>query len=355
MIWRTWVRRPDTIRSSKCWGTSRSETTSRPRQSSSAWEFLGQVGLPKDRLLFTVFEGDTDVPADEEAARLWQEVASVGPERVVRMGRKDNFWSMGDTGPCGPCSEIHFYTGAGQPSTLHPDAPGWIEVWNLVFMQFDRSPSGGLAPLPKPSIDTGMGLERLASIVQGKTSNFDTDLLRPIVDLTAEIAQKAYAGSDSPDDVSIRVIADHARAAAFLIAEGILPEKREREYVLRRVMRRAIRHGQRLGIHRPFFHDATAKVVELAGPDYPELERRAELIREVTQREEEAFRATLARGEQLLEENAQWMDREGQRVLPGAVAFKLYDTYGFPLDLTEVIGREQGFSVDHAGFEGRAG
>ena len=316
-----------------------------------AHELLAQLGLDPARMIYTVFSGEDGIAADEEAERLWRVIAGVGPERVIRLGKKDNFWSMGDTGPCGPCSEIHYYTGPGTAETLHPDAPGWIEIWNLVFMQFDRDASGANKPLPRPSIDTGAGLERLASIVQGKTSNYDTDLLRPLVDQAARIAGRPYQGGDGPADVSMRVIADHARATAFMIAEGILPEKREREYVLRRVMRRAIRHGHRLGIVEPFLHEVVGTVIESMGADYPELEARRALIVEVTRKEEEAFRVTLARGIELLDGNDRWEERDGQKILPGAVAFKLYDTYGFPLDLTEVIGDERGFVVDRAGYE----
>jgi alanyl-tRNA synthetase len=316
-----------------------------------AYDLLTELGVDKSRLVYTVFAGEDGIPADAEAERLWRDIAGVGPERVVRLGKKDNFWSMGDTGPCGPCSEIHYFTGEGAPDVIHPDAPGWIEIWNLVFMQFDRASDGTMKPLPHPSIDTGAGLERLASILSGKTSNYETDLLRPLVDQAARISGKTYGGGDGPDDVSMRVIADHARTTAFLIAEGILPEKREREYVLRRVMRRAIRHGHRLGIHEPFLHEVAATVIELMGADYPELEARRALIVEVTRKEEEAFRATLARGLELLDANDTW-DHDGeQKILPGAVAFKLYDTYGFPLDLTDVIGEERGFLVDHIGYD----
>jgi alanyl-tRNA synthetase len=340
-----------------------------------AHDLLTELGLDQRRTIYTVFAGEDGIPADDEAERLWRQIAGASPERVVRLGKKDNFWSMGDTGPCGPCSEIHYYTGPGAPQVLHPDAPGWIEIWNLVFMQFDRGADGSMTPLPRPSIDTGAGLERLASILGGKTSNYETDLLRPLVDQAARISGKTYGGGDGPDDVSMRVIADHARTTAFLIAEGILPERREREYVLRRVMRRAIRHGHRLGIHEPFLHDVAATVIQLMGADYPELEARSALIVEVTRKEEEAFRATLARGLELLDANTEWVETQSAaaeaydetgrggielggtatvtvtRTLPGAVAFKLYDTYGFPLDLTDVIGEERGFAVDHAGYD----
>jgi alanyl-tRNA synthetase len=228
-----------------------------------------------------------------------------------------------------------------------------VELWNHVFMQFERDQLGKLEPLPAPSIDTGAGLERLACVMQGVRSNYDTDLLRPIVELAARISRKRYGGSLAPDDVSMRVIADHARTTAFLISEGIFPDRDGRAYVLRRVMRRAIRHGHRLGIEQPFLHEAAQLVVELMGEQYPELRERAALIRDTTKQEEERFRRTLQRGLDLIAANERWEKTpEGTRVLPGAVAFKLYDTFGFPVDLQEVIGHEQGFIVDQPGFEG---
>ncbi|MEY4510738.1 MAG: hypothetical protein RLZZ450_2860, partial [Pseudomonadota bacterium] len=232
------------------------------------------------------------------------------------------------------------------------DGTGWMEIWNHVFMQFERAADGTLTPLPAPSIDTGMGLERVSCAVQHVRSNYDTDLLRPIVQLASEIAGKPYGGTLAPDDVSMRVIADHARATAFLISEGVFPDREGRPYVLRRVMRRAIRHGHRLGINELFLHRAALLVVDLMGDTYPELFERRALIEDITKQEEERFRRTLDRGLNIIAENQKWeVASAGQKLLPGATAFKLYDTYGFPLDLQQVIGDEQGFAIDQAGFE----
>ncbi|HEX4474810.1 MAG TPA: alanine--tRNA ligase, partial [Polyangiaceae bacterium] len=355
-----------------------------------AWEFLTRdLDLPKDRMVFTYFRGEAGVPADEAARDLWKRVTGFGDDRVIGLGMSDNFWQMGDTGPCGPSSEIHWYHGPDvDPSAFGteqtPDGRGWMEIWNLVFMQFERDASGQLDALPAPSIDTGAGLERLAGVVQGKLSNYDTDLLRGLVDRAARIADKPYGGSMQPDDVSLRVIADHARTTAFLIAEGVLPDRTGREYVLRRVMRRAIRHGHLLGIRRPFLHDVALGVAELMGDQYPELRERADLIASVSEQEEIRFRQTLERGLGLLEEKlAPFVDSDNlpqksgefhsrghssdpdggelpplgesapgtAHVLSGADAFQLYDTYGFPLDLTEVICAERGYTVDTAGYE----
>ncbi len=322
-----------------------------------AWEFLtGTLQIPKERLVITIFGGEGALPADEEAAQLWAEVTGFGPDRILRCGAKDNFWSMGDTGPCGPCTELHYYHGDGEADPARfgeepgPDGEGWTELWNLVFMQFDRAQDGTLTPLPAPSIDTGSGLERLAAVQQGFRSNYDTDLLRPVIDLAATISGKAYGGTLGPDDVSMRVIADHARTAALLIAEGVFPDRDGRSYVLRRVMRRAIRHGHRLGIDRLFLHECALVVVEAMGDTYPELRERRAIVEDVVRQEEERFRKTMRRGLELLSEST-FESRDGVRVLPGATAFQLYDTFGFPLDLQDVIGDEQGFVVDHAGFE----
>jgi alanyl-tRNA synthetase len=322
-----------------------------------AWEYLTKVlCIPKERLIVTVFGGEAGLPADSEAEQLWRKIAGIPDERLIRLGADDNFWQAGDTGPCGPCSEIHYFFGDGAPDVARfgaePDAvSGWVEIWNNVFMQFERVAGGNLLALPAPSIDTGLGLERMACVVQGKVSNYDTDLLRPIVDLAGQIARKPYGNSLAPDDVSMRVIADHARATAFLIAEGVFPDRDGRAYVLRRIMRRAIRHGHRLGIERLFLHECALQVVDLMGKEYPELVERRALIEQLVQQEEERFRATLKRGLDRLS-NVQFDPKQaGARVLPGAVSFELYDTYGFPLDLQEVIGREQGFEIDGAGFE----
>jgi alanyl-tRNA synthetase len=322
-----------------------------------AWEFVTRVlGIPAERLVVTVFGGEGALPADDEAVALWREVTGFGDERILRCGAADNFWSMGDTGPCGPCTEIHYFHGDGAADLTRfgeepaADGSGWTELWNLVFMQFERHDDGRLEPLPAPSIDTGSGLERLAAVQQGVRSNYDTDLLRPVVDLAARIGGKRYGGTLAPDDVSMRVIADHARTAAFLIAEGVFPDREGRSYVLRRVMRRAIRHGHRLGIERAFFHECALEVVAIMGGIYPELRERAALVEDVCKQEEARFRQTMKRGLDLIAEARFDVGADGRRVLPGATAFQLYDTFGFPLDLQDVIGREQGFTVDHAGF-----
>ena len=324
-----------------------------------AWRFYMDVlKLDPERMVFTIFEGQEGYgPADEESAKLWMEITGCGPERVKRCNAKENFWQMGDTGPCGPCTEIHYCLGVDpvDPSTFGeeptPEGRGWFELWNLVFMQFDRQPDGTLLDLPAPSVDTGAGLERAAVVMQDVLSNYDTDLLKPIVELAGEIAGKRYQATQAEDDVSMRVIADHARLAAFTISEGLEPGKGGRDYVLRRVMRRAIRHGYRLGIEEPFLHTCAAKVVELMGEDYPQLAEQKARIEEVAHREEEQFRRTLKSGIDLIHANEEWAEREGKKTLPGAVAFKLYDTFGFPVDLQDVIGEEEGFVVDHEGFE----
>jgi alanyl-tRNA synthetase len=322
-----------------------------------AWEFLTkELDLPRDRMVFTYFKGEDGVPPDEAARDLWKKLTGYGDDRVIGMGAADNFWSMGDTGPCGPSSEIHWFNGASaDPTTFGSEQTaegyGWMEIWNLVFMQFERDAGGRLDPLPAPSIDTGAGLERLAGVVQGKLSNYDSDILRYLVEKAASIANKRYGGSMAPDDVSLRVIADHARTTAFLVAEGVLPDRTGREYVLRRVMRRAIRHGHRLGIARPFLHEVALAVGDVMGDQYPELRERKDLIASVAEQEEVRFRQTIERGLGLLEERFDAMQAAGEKVLSGADAFQLYDTYGFPLDLTEVICGERGYSVDVSGYD----
>jgi alanyl-tRNA synthetase len=323
-----------------------------------AWDLLTNVlGVPSKRLLITVFGGAEGFAADDEAAALWKKVTGFGDDRIRRLGMADNFWSMGATGPCGPCTEIHYFHGDDPDYAAFGEEPGvdgrgWMEIWNLVFMQYDRASEGAAAvPLPKPSIDTGAGLERLASVVQGVSSNYDTDLLRRLIARTEEIAKKKYTRSAGDDDVSMRVIADHARTAAFLISDGIFPDRDGREYVLRRVMRRAIRHGHRLGIAEPFLHHVAREAADAMGDAYPELRERAALIASVTEREETSFRSTIERGLELIAKNREWREEGGRRIMPGNVAFKLYDTFGFPLDLTEVIGREQRFEVDVPEYE----
>ena len=324
---------------------------------SYAWElFTNELKLDPSRLVVTVFQGEAGLPADEEAAGFWRKISGLPSDRILRLGAADNFWQMGDTGPCGPCSELHYYFGDGKPDLSlfgkepGADGRGWVELWNLVFMQFDKQKDGQLVPLPAPSIDTGAGLERLACALQGVVSNYDTDLLRPVVELTASIAGKRYGGTLGEDDVSMRVIADHARTTAILIAEGVFPDRAERSYVLRRVMRRAIRHGHRLGIERLFLHECALQVADQMCAEYPELRERRALIAEITQQEEARFRQTLRRGLERVRDYT-WPAGQTERVLPGAVAFELYDTYGFPLDLQEVIGHESGFSIDKSGFD----
>jgi alanyl-tRNA synthetase len=319
----------------------------------SAWELLvGEWKIPTDRLVVTVFGGEGGFAADDEAAALWKKVTGFSDSRILRCGMADNFWTMGDTGPCGPCSEIHFcHGGDADPgkfgSEPGADGSGWTEIWNLVFMQFDRATKDAEAvPLPAPSIDTGAGLERVAAVLQGATSNYDTDVLRRLVDTTAAIAGKPYGGTLEDDDVSMRVIADHARTSAFLIAEGVMPDKQKREYVLRRVMRRAIRHGHRLGIDQLFLHKVAREVVAAMGEAYPELVTRKDLIERVIEGEEARFRATLRRGMKILDETLV----KGGSLAP-AVAADLHTTYGFPLDLTEVICREKNVTVDIAEAE----
>jgi alanyl-tRNA synthetase len=324
----------------------------------SAWDLLTkEYGVPADKLVVTIFQGAEGFSADDEAAALWRKVTGFGDERILRLGMADNFWTMGDTGPCGPCSEIHYFHGGetdisrfGEEPRL--DGSGWTEIWNLVFMQYDRAEKNApVTSLPAPSIDTGMGLERISAVLQGVTSNYDTDLLRPLVECAAAIAQKPYGATNAPDDVSMRVIADHARTTAFLMAEGVSPEKQRREYVLRRVMRRAIRHGYRLGIERPFLHEVANLVIDRMGDVYPELRTRRELILRVTEDEEVRFRATLKRGLKILDERFDEMKSRGENILSGPAAADLYTTYGFPLDLTQVICAEQGHGVDVDGAE----
>jgi len=322
----------------------------------SAWALLhGELDIPAERMVVTVFEGDESFPADDEAAALWRKVTGFSDDRVLRLGAADNFWSMGPTGPCGPCTEIHYFHGdkvdvgqfGAEPAI---DGTGWNEIWNLVFMQYDRAEPGAEPTLlPAPSIDTGAGLERVAGVIQGASSNYDTDIMARLVDCAAEMAGKTYGSSERADDVSLRVIADHARTTAFLIAEGVMPDKQRREYVLRRVMRRAIRHGHRLGIERPFLHVVAAEVVAAMGDDYPELRERKELIERVTEGEEVRFRETLRRGMRILDERFAELSAKQAKVLPAEAAADLFTTYGFPLDLTEVIAAEHGLEADVAG------
>ena len=314
-----------------------------------AWELLtasedaGGFALDPERLWVTVF---TD---DDEAHAIWTKKVGVPAERVQRLGVKDNFWSMGDTGPCGPCSEIHWDHGAhldpkgGGPAT---ESDRYVEIWNNVFMQFEQAADGSRTLLPKPSIDTGMGLERLAAIKQGAFWNYDIDVFQDIIRTTGGLAEKTYGGTTSDDDVALRVIADHARAAAFLIADGVMPGNTDREYVLRRIMRRAIRYGVTLGLNEPFLYQASDTVITTMGEAYPELRERRDFVLDVIRGEEERFGQTLEKGLKLLDDAVE----KSSGALPGAVVFKLYDTFGFPPDLTRLIAAERNVSIDEAGY-----
>ncbi len=320
------------------------------------WTFLTEtLGLPSDRLWVTIHEGDAGmrIGPDEEARTLWRRY--VPDPRIVPMSTKDNFWAMGDTGPCGPCSEIIYdqgpALGCGKPTcAVGCDCDRYLELWNLVFMQFERSADGVLTPLPRPSIDTGAGLERIAAILQGVSSNFDTDLLRPIIGAVERLTGKRY-GVDHATDVSMRVIADHARATAFLITDGVLPSNEGRGYVLRRILRRGLRHGKLLGLEELFFATVTGAVADLMQAAYPELAESREYVARVVQNEEERFGHTLHVGLRLVETALSETKSKGLTAIPGPEIFRLYDTYGFPLDLLRDIASEQGLALDDAGFE----
>ncbi|MCI1278486.1 MAG: alanine--tRNA ligase [Nitrospira sp.] len=310
------------------------------------WEFLTSVvGLSKDRMWITIFR------EDDEADRLWKKIG-VSPSRIVRCGEKDNFWQMADTGPCGPCSELHFDQGPSVPGDATPNGEGdrVIEIWNLVFMQFNRDSAGTLNPLPKPSIDTGMGLERLTAVAQGRLSNYDSDLFAPLLAAIGGRAGAQYGAAEQADR-SMRVIADHLRAITFLMADGVLPSNEGRGYVLRRILRRAARHGRLLGITEPFLYELTATVVNQMGDAYHELRPAAGTVAEATRGEEERFIATLDQGLPILNDMVSKVRASGQNVLSGTDMFKLYDTYGFPMDLIAEACREQDIRLDETGFE----
>lgn len=310
-----------------------------------AWNLItGEFKLPKDKLLVTVYADD------DEAANLWKKIAGFSDERIIRINSSDNFWRMGDTGPCGPCSEIFYDHGedvfGGPPGSKDEDGDRFVEIWNLVFMQYFENPPGTRNPLPRPSIDTGMGLERFAAIMQGKRDNFDIDTFQFLIKASADITHTDPFG---PHKVSHRVVADHLRSAAFLIADGVLPSKDGRGYVLRRIMRRAMRHLHMIGTQEPVFYKLLPALIEEMGSAYPELIHYETLISETLHNEEQRFKSMLDRGLALLNEESSKLPSHGK--LPGDVAFKLYDTYGFPLDLTADALREKGFTVDQAGFD----
>jgi alanyl-tRNA synthetase len=311
-----------------------------------SWEFLTQtVGLARDRMWVTIFRDDDD------ADQLWKKVG-VPASRIMRCDEKDNFWQMGDTGPCGPCSELHFDQGPSVPGDDRPNGVGdrVIEIWNLVFMQFNRDAAGTLHPLPKPSIDTGMGLERLAAVAQGVYSNYDSDVFTPLLNAVATRAGVRYGEQDTTDR-SMRVVADHLRAITFLMADGVLPSNEGRGYVLRRILRRAARHGRLLGIVEPFLYELTTAVVNQMAGAYSEIRGAAATIAEATRGEEERFIATLDQGLPILNDMIAKSRSAGSKVLTGPDVFKLYDTYGFPIDLMGEACREQGMTLDEVGFD----
>ncbi len=314
-----------------------------------AWELLVDVyKLPLDRLWFTVY---TD---DDEAARLWEEVGAP-PERILRFGESENYWSMGETGPCGPCSEIHFDRGPdplapGRAGLVNGPADDVVEIWNLVFMQFDRDATGELRPLPRPSIDTGAGLERMAAVLQGVESNYETDLFVPIIAAVADLADRPY-DPRSELGPAYRVIADHLRAATFLMTDGVVPSNEGRGYVLRRIIRRALRYGRKLGLDGAFLHTLHPVVVELMGDVYPELVERREVVSTQLRQEEERFARTLNAGTDVAQRELERLKRSGRELVPGEVIFDLYQTHGIPSELLEEFAQEEGLALDHDGFQ----
>ncbi len=300
------------------------------------------LALPSERLWVTVYVDD------DEAAEVWLKEIGVDPERFSRIPGDDNFWAMGDTGPCGPCSEIFYDHGpevpGGPPGTAEAEGDRYVEIWNLVFMQYERAKDGTLSPLPKPSVDTGMGLERVAAVCQGVHSNYEIDLFRNLIEAVREVT-----GEPERDNASLRVIADHIRSTAFLIVDGVLPSNEGRGYVLRRIIRRAVRHGYKLGVEGPFFHRLVDALVGEMGEAYPELARQRDTVERILRQEEERFAQTLDQGMRILDEAIAGLPEGGS--IPGETVFKLYDTYGFPVDLTADIARERGLVIDMESFE----
>jgi alanyl-tRNA synthetase len=313
-----------------------------------AWELCAQVyGLAKERLYITVYKDD------DEALALWKNDIGIPVKRIYKLGEEDNFWAMGDTGPCGPCSELHYDYGVSplghKDCDLTCSCGRYVEIWNLVFMQFDRDSSGATTPLPSPSIDTGMGLERISCVCQGVRSNYDTDLFVPLIQEASRLTGVRY-GEAERSDVSLRITADHSRACAFLINDGVVPGNEGRGYVLRKIMRRAIRHGKMLGQEQPFLFTLATLVCELMKDAYPELLQTRDYAATVVKHEEEKFSATLNQGMSLFDDIAEKVTSRGARVLPGDELFKLYDTYGFPLDLAKEIATERDLEIDEPGF-----
>src|SRR5438309_6716016 len=335
-----------------------------------AWELVtssaaGRLGIPLDKLYFTVFGGaeiapGKKLPADDEAAGHWIHVGAPKARVIEVPGLKENFWAMGDTGPCGPCSEIHYDMGPAASDAGHKDCQfgcecgRYVEIWNLVFMQFNRDAAGNVAPLPKPSIDTGAGLERLTAVLQGKTSNYETDLFRPLIEFAGKLSGKHY-GAAPETDASLRIVADHSRAAAFLIADGVMPSNEGRGYVLRKIIRRAVRHGRMLGLERPFLFEMAQQVAEQMREPYPELLESIGRVTGVIRHEEERFAHTIDMGLRKLEEDLTPLlaqkKSQAQVGYAGEKAFRLYDTFGLPLDFIQDTLRDQGIAFDQAGFD----
>lgn len=315
-----------------------------------AWELLTEgYKLPKEKLLISIYNDD------DEAFEIWNKIIGIPEEKIYRMGEKDNFWAMGDTGPCGPCSEIHIDRGkdhgCGSPDCdLGCECDRFLELWNLVFMQFNRDESGTLTPLPKPSIDTGMGLERIASILQGAKTNYETDLFVPIIKKVEDLSG-IKAGKSESSDVAMKVIADHSRSACFLIGDGVLPSNEGRGYVLRRIMRRAIRYGRQLGLNKPFLHETSKVVLDMMNEFFPELKDSGSFIMNVIENEEKRFSETLDFGLKHLDEAVVEIEKNNGSQIPGELIFKLYDTYGFPPDIVKDILKDKNFSLDMKGFE----
>ena len=315
-----------------------------------AWDLMTRVyGLPAEKLWVSVFQDD------DEAHTLWATNTDIAEDRIVRLGEKDNFWSMGDTGPCGPCSEILIDQGEAiscgkADCRVGCDCDRYLELWNLVFMEFNRDESGKMTPLPKPSIDTGMGLERVAAVLQGVTTNYETDLFMPVIREIESLSGRAF--QQSPEiDISMKVVADHSRAAAFLIGDGVLPSNEGRGYVLRRILRRAVRYGRMLGLTKPFLHETAGKVSQVMKAAYPELLEADTYIRSIIRSEEERFLGTLDTGLRVLEDALAELKTQGLSRIPGNLIFKMYDTYGFPVDIIQDIVRDEGMSLDMEGFD----
>src|SRR4051794_18061601 len=320
-----------------------------------AWELIVDVWkLDPERLWFTVFEGDDGVPADEEAAALWVK-AGAAPDRVLRFGKKDNFWSMGDTGPCGPCSEIHYFRGdnlsQNVAALVNGEGDDTMEIWNLVFMQYDRNAEGVLTPLPAPSVDTGMGLERIASVLQNANTNYDIDAFAPIMRRIESVTGYKYTGSmESELDTAVRVLCDHSRAATFLISDGVIPANEGRGYVLRRIIRRAIRFGRKFDTHVAL-SQVVDDVIASMGDAYPELRARREAVLQTLRAEEERFSRTLSSGMERVGAALDAVRARGERVLGGEELFRLYDTFGIPVDLIAELAEDEGVTLDREGFE----